>query len=1232
MQNLTQRPALGQIASIGSLYNARNDSFLPLSLLNENLPSNGLVRTIVQKTAINVSYVDSYVEKFERMGIGADLGASILAGLVDFGGCGCYLSETRESDQILHAALHYKITSFQEKLNFASNQIKDCLTLTVLENREVTHVVVEVEWGTQSVVTARHWLMDSIEKSVVDGRFRTEVEKFKLAIESPRSVSLENSDGQKEEELLLEISAYGDLMAKGVILHNLQEAYEFIIMMASNFMGENGGKGKPIAYKLLPIEMLSFILTIQVTIGIPASSPSAECLKKFVHLFDELRASQRQSHDYWLDLSKHKSYIPENQLKSIEERVNSTRTALEALKMNYARVLQDVRGGADPVNLWKLLEASTVRDSGIATITDGYGEKVNFIKKLVAKGATYIGYNGLDLEMELSRHSNLDAYVLRFSEAAIQDQHLWMQNQALLLQLFDNNAHRQIFVAIVDCDASATNLEKAQISHYRDGQEISNDLLELKQFLVDNCFLRYIEGSLEKDVKKPVKRRFVKIPCPGRNCSSEVCYWICSRCLASTEYGWSDRYIYCDCGRALYSNYAFKCNSTLHGSNFDEYTQDVLLPLLQRLDQSNYLNILILGETGVGKSTFINAFINYLTFETLDDSMKAEKLNWVVPCSFSTQIMNRLSPDGKIEQKDIKVGSREDEQDGSKGASATQQTSVYPITIGSSTVRLIDTPGIGDTRGISYDQKNMADILSTLSSYDELHGILILLKSNNARLTITFTFCVTELLTHLHRNAAKNMVFGFTNTRISNYTPGDTFGPLTTLLKKHSSAGLSLSFHTTYCFDSESFRYLAAYKNGISMGNEEDFRRSWKHSRDEALRLLDHFRSRSPHIVKSTISLNGTRQMISELTKPMAEISQLVRTNIAMSEDKIQELKNTRLSGDKLRKSLHLQKVLLKSETLSMPRTVCKSESCTEFKDDGNGESKVVTIYRTHCHSQCFLTDVKADCVAHPGLIHCAAFQGSEYCTTCNHHWQEHLHVLYELREHIATVKDSEIERQLSLHADDVSLKQTAIEKHKKMTKEYRSEHEQLQKAAAQFGIFLKKNSITAYNDATLAYLDLLIEEEHAKVQQGGNRRKLHGLKEDRQKHVELVEVLTLSMANDTNGQPLNEADVEKLVRRLYNLKHFGSNLESIKRGIVEAHEATYREMPFRVQGHGNSIWKARAGFHQAHSQSRPTSLISQQRHNFTPNPSQRASPAQNKSSSRAYPQTIVGKIGSFFS
>lgn len=1175
---LTQRPAMGELVPIGTLYDAKTDRFLPQSLFKKEIPVDAITISLIEQKFVHSSFIDSYEEKLKQMSIGSELAASILAGLTSPSGSGLYLEEKFGSSRYLHAALYHKIAKLQENLNMASGELKSCLGTTSLRTSEVTHVVTGIEWGVQSIVTATQMMPENpwIPASTVETQFLTAFEDFKSAIDSSR-LYIEGVNGQQSAATQLDITVYSDIFAsEGIMVHSFQEAYNFLDLVPSHIECNNDGKGVPTMYTLFPIAMLGMFMGVQVNQDITPVLPSNDCLQEFVQLLDQFRTSKQTLTEHQSYVQMHRLYMPEDHLMIVEEAVSNMTSAEDNLRMEYARLLQAVRGGiVGPEKLQQLLRNS--REGGLSPVIIGSAanfnrEKIDFIDTMVSKGAKYIGYNRVNLKAELSRQGNNDAYVLWFNTAARADSISWEGNEKLILRKLNEDG-RKTFIAIFDCDAAGLELEKARISHFKNQQELSDDLLEQEQFFVDKCFARCPQPSPEtKNFRRPVKRRFVKTTCPSQKCNQgEICEWICCRCLGPIEYGYTDEYIYCDCGRSLYTSYDFKCKSARHGSGFARYEPDIMLQKLKKLDVSDYLNILILGETGVGKSTFINAFVNYVTFGTLDEAMKADELNWLIPCSFSIQTMDRTRPNSEIHQEEISVGNRSDEKDGSKGASATQQTMVYAVNTGTTTIRLIDTPGIGDTRGLEYDKKNMADILSTLSGYDDLHGIIILLKSNNSRLTVTFRFCVKELLVHLHRSAAKNMVFGFTNTRISNYMPGDTFSPLQALLKEHSDVGLSLSNATTYCFDSESFRYLAAYKKGVTMDNEEDFRRSWKHSSEEANRLLDHFRGQTPHQIKNTLSLNGVREQISQLTKPMADISLLIKRNMAMVVDKVQELHTTRLTGDDLKKRLNLQKVQLKSKTLDYPRTVCADQSCVDYKDDGSGETppRVITVYKTHCHTRCYLDGIKADAVGCPGLISCAAFSGNVDCTNCGHHWASHLHVLYEQYEETVTVQDKAIEAQIGQHASTITLKQTAIKKHDQTIDEYRKEHEKIRQAAAQFGLFLKKHSITPINDATVDYLEFHIKDEKGKINAGGNNNRLKTLENDLQRHKELVASLDQSMKSGGSSQLLNEAGVMRLIDELYKMPHFGKQLKSVNQTVGAAYQP--REMPHRVKSRGGS-------------------------------------------------------------
>lgn len=275
-----------------------------------------------------------------------------------------------------------------------------------------------------------------------------------------------------------------------------------------------------------------------------------------------------------------------------------------------------------------------------------------------------------------------------------------------------------------------------------------------------------------------------------------------------------------------------------------------------------------------------------------------------------------------------------------------------------------------------------------------------------------------------------------------------------------------------------------------------------------------------------------------------------------------------------MRKRLWLSRVQYQAVKLPKPRTVCKNPACLEVKDDGTGEKRVVTIFKTHCHDECYLTDVHVDQVAHPGLRSCAAFSGQDECHECTHHWQEHMHVLYELKETTATIQDTAIQKQLASNITDDQLRKEGIKRLNSTIAEFQAEQDQIRKAAAYFCLFLKTHCITPYNDATLDYLDMHIKDEQSKIaaaqQSGlaadGNRRKLASLEEDRKRHEELVKTMTENLQSSPGNYGLTEAEVDAKIQELYQLKHFGKQLEDIKNTVVSAHDATYRERPVVVK------------------------------------------------------------------
>ena len=154
--------------------------------------------------------------------------------------------------------------------------------------------------------------------------------------------------------------------------------------------------------------------------------------------------------------------------------------------------------------------------------------------------------------------------------------------------------------------------------------------------------------------------------------------------------------------------------------------------------------------------TFINAFYNYLKFKSLKES-KTYELRCLIGSKFTINDIN-------FNTKNIIVGPTENESF-IDGQSSTQKAKAYEFRIDKNLIRIIDTPGMGDTRGISIDKKNFEETIQYLSQFQHLNGICFLIKPNNTRLTPGFRYCFKELLAHLHRSSIENICFCFTSSR-----------------------------------------------------------------------------------------------------------------------------------------------------------------------------------------------------------------------------------------------------------------------------------------------------------------------------------------------------------------------------------------------------------------------------------------------------------------------------------
>ena len=177
-----------------------------------------------------------------------------------------------------------------------------------------------------------------------------------------------------------------------------------------------------------------------------------------------------------------------------------------------------------------------------------------------------------------------------------------------------------------------------------------------------------------------------------------------------------------------------KKNVPINGSKFICKKGDLDIYLYPKIEFSDIektqaIVFMVVGQTGCGKTTLLNSFINYILGIQIEDNFRYE----IIYEQFGT----------------------------SQSVSQTSDVTVYNIKgiNGFPPIQIVDTPGFGDTRGIKQDMIITSKIETMFKkSLNSLNAICFVAQSSNARLTFNQKYIFTSVLDLFGEDVKENFI------------------------------------------------------------------------------------------------------------------------------------------------------------------------------------------------------------------------------------------------------------------------------------------------------------------------------------------------------------------------------------------------------------------------------------------------------------------------------------------
>ncbi|XP_039643149.1 stonustoxin subunit beta-like [Perca fluviatilis] len=242
--------ALGRPFTLGMLYDARTDNLIPGLTLWDDKTLQGKITESSQRTSDSHIYKeDSTDYKCRRLDVEVSLKASVLGGLIEFGGSAKYLNDQKKFYNQSRVTCQYKTTTNFKQL-MIEQLTMETQQMDVIKKSSATHVVTGILYGANAF-----FVFDSAKveaSSVQDIQVSMHAAINLLFAKGEAKAKVQLTEEQKTLTENLSCKFYGDFIldSNPATFEDAVKAYEQL----PKLLGEKGEKAVPVKVWLMPLK------------------------------------------------------------------------------------------------------------------------------------------------------------------------------------------------------------------------------------------------------------------------------------------------------------------------------------------------------------------------------------------------------------------------------------------------------------------------------------------------------------------------------------------------------------------------------------------------------------------------------------------------------------------------------------------------------------------------------------------------------------------------------------------------------------------------------------------------------------------------------------------------------------------------------------------------------------------------------------------------------------------